>query len=36
MKIKVSQAQSNWFVFKEAPANKGAVRISAQPWYERG
>ena len=34
MKIKVSQAQSNWFVFKEAQANKREVRRSAQPRYE--
>ena len=26
MKIKVSQARSNWFVFKEAPAYKSRVR----------
>ena len=34
MKINVSQAQSNWFVFKEAPAYKRGVRRSAQPRYE--
>ena len=34
MKIKVSQAQSNWFVFKEAPAYKRGVPRSAQPRYE--
>ena len=33
-KIKVSQAQSNWFVFKEAAAYKRGVRRSAQPRYE--
>ena len=31
MKTKVSQAQSNWFAFKEAPAYKREVRRSAQP-----
>ena len=36
MKIKVSQAQSNWFVFKEAPAYKRGVPRSAQPRYESG
>ena len=30
MKIKVSQVQKNWFVFKETPACKG--RISATPY----
>ena len=34
MKIKVSQAQGNWFVFKEAPAYKRGVRRSAQPQPE--
>ena len=36
MKKKVSQAQSNWFVFKEAPPYKSGVRRSAQPRYEYG
>ena len=36
MKIRVSQAQSNWFVFNEAPAYKRGVRISSQPHYEQG
>ena len=31
MKIKVGQAQSNWFVFKEAPVYKRGVLRSAQP-----
>ena len=34
MKIKVSQAQSNWFVFKEAPLYKSGVGRCAQPQYE--
>ena len=34
MKIKVSQAQSDWFVFEEAATYKRAVRRSAQPQYE--
>ena len=34
MKIKVSQAQSNCLVFKEAPAYKRGVQRSAQPQYE--
>ena len=34
MKIKVSQAQSNWFVSKEVPAYKREVRRSVQPQYE--
>ena len=34
IQIKVSQAQSNWFPFKEAPAYKRGVRRSAQPQYE--
>ena len=36
MKIKVIQTQSNWFVFKEAPAHKRGVRTSALPPYESG
>ena len=36
MKIKVSQAQSNWLVFKEAQANKKGMRRSVQPRYESG
>ena len=34
MKIKVSQAQSNWLVFKEALPYKSGVHRSAQPRYE--
>ena len=34
MKTKVSQAQSNWFVLKEAPAYKRVLGRSAQPRYE--
>ena len=33
MKIKVSQAQSNWFVFKETPPYKSGVHRSAQIRY---
>ena len=33
-KIKVSQAQSNWFVFKEAPAYKKEIRRSAYLRFE--
>ena len=34
MKIKVSQAKNNWFVFKETPIYKRGVSGSARPWYE--
>ena len=34
MKVKVSQAESNWFAFKEAPAYKRGMRRSAHTWYE--
>ena len=34
MKIKVSQAQSNWFAFKESPAFKRRVGKSAHTRYE--
>ena len=35
MKIKVSQAQNNWFVFKETPVYKIGVRKSAHPRYKQ-
>ena len=34
MKIKISQAQNNWFVFKETPVYKRVVRRSARPRCE--
>ena len=34
MKIKVSQAQSNWFAFKEALSYKRGMRKSAHTRYE--
>ena len=34
MKTKVSQAQNNWFVFKETPGYKRGVRRSAQNIYK--
>ena len=34
MKVKVSQAQNEWFVFKETPAYKRGVRRSVYPRYE--
>ena len=36
MKITVSQAQKNGFVFKETPVYKRGVRRSAHPRYEQG
>ena len=36
MKVKVSQVQSNWFVFKEVPAYKREMRRSAHPQCEQG
>ena len=35
MKIKVSQAQNDWFVFKEKPVYKRGVRRSAHPDMNR-
>ena len=35
MKIKVSQAQDNWLVFKEAPAYKRGKRRSVHPLYKQ-
>ena len=34
MKIKVSQAQNNWFDFKETPVYKRGMRRSGHPRYE--
>ena len=36
MKIKVCEAENNWFVFKEAPAYKRGKRRSAHPRHEQG
>ena len=36
MKIKVGQAPSNCFVFKETSAYERGVRRSAHPQYEQG
>ena len=36
MKIKESQAQNNWLLFKETPIYKRVVRRSARPQHEEG
>ena len=36
MKIKVSQAQNNWFIFKVTPVYKRGVRRSTRPDMNKG